>query len=162
MRERGVAPVVATVLLVGVVIALGVVVFFWFKGFTQESVTKFSGENIKLVCGDIHFSATYSGSGGTKEVSIENSGNVPIYSFNVQMNTVGGSYTSQDISSLIGGSQNWPRTGLRQSGTFSHLISLSNNVNSIILIPVLRGTSTNGQEKSYTCESKYGQQLSIT
>ena len=60
MNKKGVSPVIATVLLIGIVIALGLVVFFWFRSFTQEAVTKFGGENIQLVCNNVQFEGSYS------------------------------------------------------------------------------------------------------
>lgn len=156
MNKRGVSPVIATVLLIGLVVTLGVVVFLWFRSFTQEAVTKFGGENIELVCGNVQFEASYS-SGGN--LAISNFGNVPIYSFNIQINSEGGVYTTEEVKNLV---SNWPNTGLRQGGVFSENIgSQVSGANQLILIPILRGTISSGDEKSYTCGERYGQVISI-
>jgi flagellin-like protein len=152
--KKGVSPVIATVLLIGLVIALGTVVFIWFRSFTQEAITKFGGENIELVCGDVSFEASYS----SGELAVSNTGNIPIYSFNVQINKEGGAYTTKEITDLM----SWPTTGLRQGGVLSGNIgSQTSGANKLILIPILRGTISSGDEKSYTCGSRYGQAVSI-
>lgn len=156
-NRRGVSPVIATVLLIGIVIALGSVVFVWFQSFTHEAVTKFQGENIELVCADVQFEASYAPSG---ELALSNTGNVPIFSFNVQINNGAGGYTTKEIVDLV---NNWPTIGLRQSGVFAGNIgsSISASTNQIIIIPILRGTVSSGDEKSFTCASQYGQSISI-
>ncbi|MDD5699843.1 MAG: hypothetical protein PHH00_01460 [Candidatus Nanoarchaeia archaeon] len=154
--KKGVSPVIATVLLIGLVVTLGVVVFLWFRSFTQEAVTKFGGENIELVCGDVQFEAGYS-SGG--DLAISNIGNVPIYSFNVQINSEGGAYTTKEMNDLV---SNWPKVGLRQGGIFSSNVAAQvAGANQLVLIPVLRGTISSGDEKSYTCGERYGQVVSV-
>lgn len=155
-NRKGVSPVIATVLLIGLVITLGVVVFLWFRSFTQEAVTKFSGENIELVCGDVQFEAGYT-SGG--DLAISNIGNVPIYSFSVQINSEGGAYTTKEMVDLV---SNWPTVGLRQNGVFSgNIAEQIAGANQLILIPILRGTISSGDEKSYTCGERYGQVISV-
>ena len=155
MDKRGVSPVIATVLLIGVVIALSVVVFLWFRSFTQETITKFGGQNIQLSCGDVSFDARYSS--GNLEIS--DTGNVPIYNFNLQINAGGGSYSTQAITDIT---TSWPSTGLNQGSAYSGDISSAvSGASSIILIPVLRGTTSSGQEKVYTCGSQYGKTLSL-
>lgn len=156
MNRRGVSPVIATVLLIGIVIALGVIVFFWFSSFTQEAITKFNGENIQLVCNDVQFQASYSSDG---DLAFSNTGNVPIFSFNVQIQGAAGTFTTQDIKSLI---SNWPSSGLRTGGVFSgNIAGKINGANQIVLIPVLEGTVSNGDQKSFTCPNQYGYQVSV-
>jgi flagellin-like protein len=158
MNKRGVSPVIATVLLIGIVIALGVIVFFWFSSFTQEAITKFNGENIQLVCSDpsLQFQASYSSDG---DLAFSNTGNVPIYSFNVQIQGAAGTFTTQDIKSLI---SNWPSSGLKTGGVFSgNILGKINGANQLILIPILEGTVSNGDQKSFTCPDQYGYKVSV-
>lgn len=158
MSKRGVSPVIATVLLIGIVIALGVVVFLWFRGFTQEAVTKFGGENVQLVCSNVQFEASYSSDGS---VSISNTGNVPIFNFNVQIDNKDGTYTTQQINNLM---SNWPSTGINQGGAFSGNAAsiISGSTSDLVLIPILRGSTSSGQQQSYTCSSQYGYKISIS
>ncbi len=154
--KKGVSPVIATVLLIGLVVTLGVVVFLWFRSFTQEAVTKFGGENIELVCGDVQFEAGYTSNG---DLAISNIGNVPIYSFSVQINSAGGAYTTKELGELV---SNWPKVGLRQGGVFSgNIMEQVVGANQLVLIPILRGTISSGDEKSYTCGERYGQVVSV-
>ena len=158
MNERGVSPVIATVLLIGIVIALGVVVFLWFRGFTQEAVTKFNGENIQLVCSNVQFEASYSSDGS---LSVSNTGNVPIYNMNVQIDNKDGTYTTQQINNLM---NNWPNSGINQGGSFSGNAAnvISSSTSDLVLIPILRGTTSSGQQQSYTCGSQYGYKISVS
>ena len=55
MKKRGLSPVVATVLLIAIVIIIGLIVFLWFRGMTEETITKFGTENIRFACDDVYF-----------------------------------------------------------------------------------------------------------
>ena len=159
VNKKGVSPVIATVLLIGLVVTLGVIVFLWFRSFTQEAVTKFDGENIELVCGDVNFDVSYSPSG---VLTISNAvGNVPIYSFNVQMNSEGGIHSTEEIVNLV---SDWPEIGLRPGGVFSENIASKiapYNPNQLVLIPILRGSVSSGDQRSYTCGERFGVTRSI-
>ncbi len=141
MKRRGLSPVIATVLLIALVITIALVVFLWIKGMTQEAITKFDGQNVKLVCNDVAFQASYSS--GTLYVS--NSGNVPIFGMKV-VDYGAGSHQTQDLREASVG---WPTGGLNQGGTFSGTISFTGN--EIVLVPVLIGDSNSGK-KTYVCD----------
>ena len=151
-NKKGVSPVVATVLLVVMVIVLALIIFLWFRGLTKESITKFGGTNIELVCNDVSFSADYSF--GT--LTISNVGNVPIFGMSVKI-VKPGSYETKDIKNL---SALWPATGLKQGGIFSSedLSSEFSGATSIVLMPILVGSSESG-EKTHVCEERQGQEL---
>lgn len=153
MKNRGISPVVATVLLVAMVVALGLIIFLWFRGFTQESVTKFD-TNVELVCGDIDFEASYS----DHKLSIVNTGNVPIYKMNLKVVGAGGFNTIQAGEGSSG--EEWPELGLNQGDTFVHEQTFSGD--EVVLIPVLLGTSRGGSQKSFACnEEQYGYYISL-
>jgi flagellin-like protein len=147
-QKRGLSPVVATVLLIAVVIVIGLIVFLWFRGITEEAITKFDGTNVKLVCDDVFFEASYSG----ETVFIKNTGNVPIFKIKAQISTEGTHSTE-----FIGKDGNWPELGLNQGGVYSGSITPGN---SIILIPVLLGRTNEG-ERTYTCDERHGIELYI-
>ena len=154
-NRKGVSPVIATVLLIGLVITLGAVVFVWFQNFTHEAVTKFEGENIELVCADVQFTANINNG----NLAISNTGNVPVYSFNVKIDKGAGSYTTKEITEAV---SNWPKIGLRSSGVFSgDISSYISGATKVTLIPILRGTVSNGDERSFTCAEQYGKTISI-
>lgn len=157
MNKRGVSPVIATTLLIAMVVVTGLIIFLWFRGFTQEAVTKFGGTNIELVCRDtesLQFDSSYSSSSGS--LSLLNTGNVPIYSFKIKVESPG-SHTTLDIESIV---SNWPATGLNQGGSFSGDISgsVDSNAEKITVIPVLRGTSDKGA-RTHVCDEQYGEEI---
>ena len=152
MKKRGVSPVIATVLLIAMVIAIGLIVFLWFRGMVQEEGTKF-GKNVKLVCDDVNFEASYSGG----ILSIVNIMPTPIYKMKVKISKAG-SHETKDLNDLSG---NWPGLGLNQGGAFSGDISSKiGGADKIMLIPVLMGSSSEGK-KSYICEEQYGYEITI-
>ncbi|MHA1988098.1 MAG: archaellin/type IV pilin N-terminal domain-containing protein [Promethearchaeota archaeon] len=153
MDKRGVSPVIATVLLIAMVVVIGLIIFLWFRGMTQEAVTKFGGTNIELICNDVDFDATYS----RNMLSISNIGNVPIFGMKLKIFKEG-SHTTEDLRDL----GSWSELGLNQGGVFSG--NIGNEVSGgdkIILIPVLIGESEKG-ERAHTCnEGQHGYEIII-
>lgn len=152
MKKRGISPVIATVLLIAMVVVIGVIIFLWFRGMTTEVITKFGGKNIELVCGDVDFDASYYG--GT--LSISNDGNVPIYGMKIKISKEKG-HNTVNLDSVVTTFQ-----GLNQGGTFSGDISSEvAGAESIILIPILLGSSEEGK-KTFVCdENLHGYELII-
>lgn len=147
--EKALSPVIATVLLISMVVVIGLIIFLWFKGIVQEEGTKF-GKNVKLVCDDIDFEASYSD--GT--LNIINIGNVAIYEINLKIEKE----ASYETEKLV---QNWPTLGLNQGETYSGDISgYVIDANKIVLIPTLIGSSSEGK-KPYTCEEQYGHEITL-
>src|SRR3989344_4204089 len=131
MKRKGVSPVIATVLLIAIVIALALIIFLWFRGFIQEAVTK-NGENVALVCNDVNLEISYSS--GT--IYFENNGNVPIYDFSLKILRQG-SYETKSLRSLgVGWSSNGLSAGASDSIEIGDVI---NDANNLIAIPVLLG-----------------------
>jgi len=145
MKKRGVSPVIATVLLIAMVIVIGLIIFLWFRGMTQEAVTKFDGTNIELVCGDVLFDASYSS--GT--LFIVNSGNVPIYGMKLKI-LEDKSHSTIDIEEF---------DGLSSGGSFSGSVDVGVS-EKIILIPVLLGSSEEG-ERTFVCDENQGYEILI-
>ena len=149
--KKGVSPVIATTLLIAMVVVTGLIIFLWFRGFTQEAVTKFGGTNIELVCGDVRFDSSYDG----RDIFLRNDGNVPIYSFELKVESPG-SHTTIDIVDAV----SWPETGLNQGGVFSGDISgsVGTNAEKITVIPVLRG-STKTVARTHVCDERFGNEI---
>lgn len=147
MKKKGLSPVIATVLLIAIVIVIGLIVFLWFRGITEEAITKFEGTNVKLVCEDVALEASYSGG----YIYLANTGNVPIYKLKARI-TAEGSYSTEFLET------NWPETGLNQGGTYSGLIITEGD--EMLLIPVLIGKTSTG-EKAYTCDERHGIYVSM-
>lgn len=139
MEKKGVSPVIATVLLIAMVIALALIIFLWMRSFTKETVTKFEDENIELSCGKIEFQASLDGD----TLFINNVGNVPIYDFRVKVFNDGG-YESINIK----GEENWPQVGLNPGDVCSVYVG-----DAEAITPVLLGNSKDGR-KTFTCENQ--------
>jgi len=155
--KRGLSPVIATVLLVGLVVVSGLIVFTWFRGLTQEAIMK-SGQNIQLVCKDVKFDARYNDG----ELDLSNIGNVPIYGFNIKISGSGG-FETKNIKEL---SSNWPDSGLSQGGAVA-IPDFGDSIgglspDKIIITPVLVGTSQKGKQGLFACDERlYGYQISL-
>lgn len=151
-NQRGLSPIVTTILLVALTIGIISIIFFWFRGMVQEGVVKF-GKNIELVCDEVSFEASYSS--GT--LTLVNNGNVPIFLVNLRTGS-GGSYQTRSIENLV---NDWPKNGLNQGGTFSANVgSQVGSADAITIFPILIGTAS-GKQKTYVCEGQYGKQVQI-
>jgi len=148
-QKKGLSPVIATVLLIGVVIVIALIVFLWFRGITEEAITKFDGQNVKMICEEVEFDASYSGN----YIFISNNGNVPIFQIKAKISGQGSHSTE-----IIGGDETWPALGLNQGGTFSGIFSPTGD--SVLLVPVLIGKTSSG-EKTYTCDDRFGIELPL-
>jgi len=147
MKKKGVSPVIATVLLIAMVIALALIIFLWMRSFTKETVTKFEGENIELSCGKVQFQASLSGS----IISIINVGNVPIYNFKVKL-PYNGEYTTQSIKDFDNDQNNtWPTVGLNSGDAAS--VNIGGTYAGVTITPVLLGNSDAGK-KTFICENQ--------
>ena len=146
VKKKGLSPVIATMLLVAIVIVIGLIVFLWFRGITEEAITKFDGTNIKLVCEEVSFDASYSNGA----IFIANTGNVPIYKMKVKSIGVG-------EHSTVPLEEGWPEVGLNQGGAFSGAIE-GTGVEKFLLIPVLIGHSEKG-DLEYSCEERNGYEI---
>ena len=152
MKKKGVSPVVATVLLVAMVIIIALIIFLWFKSLTKESITKFGGTNIELVCDDVSLSSDYT----SGVLTASNVGNVPVFGLDVKI-IKPGSHETKEISGI---SSNWPSSGLRQGGVFSSndLSTEFSGATRVVLVPILAGNSDNG-ERTHICEERQGQEI---
>ncbi len=150
-EKRGVSPVIATILLVGMVMVLAIIIFLWVQGMTAETITKFGGKNVELVCGEVAFDASYS----SGKLYISNNGNVPI--FNMELKKVkAGSHEVEEISNLDSA---WDK-GLGQGGTFDVDLP-QGEMKEIIVTPVLLGNSDRGK-RTYACdETQFGKKITI-
>lgn len=150
-REKtALSPVIATVLLISIVVVIGTIIFLWARGFVKEEGTKF-GKNIKFSCEDVEFEATYD----SPQMSIVNSGNVPVYRVKLKMSSEGGFETKE-----LTDSNQWPEFGIKQGETYSGSVTLLGNPDKVLVIPILIGNSGSGQ-KIYTCEDKYGYEIQL-
>jgi flagellin-like protein len=125
--KRGISPVVATVLLIGIVVIAAVVIFIALSGLKTEVITKF-GRSADSVClNEVRLRASYSGS----SLTITNTGTTGIYSVSLIKND---GETKTEVVSLAKG----------RSTTIS-----VQNVKSIV--PIIRGVNEEGDSADFEC-----------
>jgi flagellin-like protein len=158
-KKKGLSPVVTTVILIALVVAIIGIIFFWFRGMVQEGVTKF-GKNIQLVCEEIDFEVSYQ----SGDLNFVNNGNIPVYTFNIRLIETAGGYDTKDIKDYISNPGNdptvdWPTAGLKQ-GMAKSVTMGEISGDKIEIIPVLIGTSSGGK-KIFPCGEQYGKTIEI-
>jgi flagellin-like protein len=140
-NNRGVSPLIATVLLVAMTIAAFMAIFAWQKGFIQESVEK-NGGPIETACSGVAFDALLQSGNGMAYVT--NKGNVVIYGFNIKGENEG-------TTKLFFARTATGKLGIGDVDNLD-LSSVNGKYAQISLIPVLLGRGTNsGAGKLYTC-----------
>lgn len=149
-KKKGLSPVITTVILIGLVIAIVSIVFFWFRGMVEEGVTKF-GKNIELVCEDINFKATYDKTTG--KLSIINDGNIHLYSISMKIIN-NGNYETQDLRDTL-----LLPNGLKP-GEAEEITIGEYTEGSLELTPILMGKSEKGN-KMFICGGQYGKNIEI-
>lgn len=156
LKKKGVSPVIATVLLVAIVVVIGLIIFFWFRSFTKDAITKFDNQNVEILCQDISFQANYQNG----ILTISNNGNIPIYDFNLKVEKNFGGYSTfsirEDVDDfeseygLIAG-----KTIIFQSSEIGTILSDSEKIE---IIPILLGAYKK-QQKTYVCGDEFGKEI---
>lgn len=84
MREKkGLAPVIATILIILLTIILLLIVFLWARTWLGEKMQKFNAD-IEGACEEIGYDASISSTPSGYSLTIENKGNVAIYGFELR------------------------------------------------------------------------------
>lgn len=151
-NERGVSPVVATVLLIAVVIVIALIVFLWLRGVTKEQIVKF-GENVELVCDKVDFDADYFAIDGA--ISVSNLGNYHISNFQIQL--IGGGDKETFKTNIEGGVAPGQAKDILPS---DYGKSIGSSTDTILVIPVLLGDSNSGNVE-YICDERQGKEISL-
>lgn len=156
-NQRGLSPIVTTLLLVALTIGIIMIIFFWFKGMVLEGILKF-GRNIELTCEDIDWEVEYSSS--SKILTIVNNGEIPIFAIDIKIEG-DGNHKIKRINELNVG-DSWPKNGLNGGGTFSGDVDEDiENAEKIIVYPILVGETPSGQQKVHVCEGQYGKEIDV-
>jgi flagellin-like protein len=149
MQKKALSPIITTILLVLIAIILAVIIFVWAVAFRGEQITKFYGgeaKDIRLSCDSVLFSAELSGS----SISIVNTGDVPIYRFDIQTQ---GNVNSEIIPVTTESS----RVNPGQAATIA--APNTQGVNELHIIPIFLGTDKDGKEKEASCISSGMEQV---
>jgi len=157
-EKRGLSPVVATTLLVGVVIILGVIIFFWARTVLPEIIYKES-VNIKQFCDDTDFSVDAEMSGTSVNLTIINRGTVPIFGFSIREVGVGGTddlgfAKFEDDSYGISPGQTARATLDPGSG------SSIEDGDTLFIAPILLG-ETDTEKRPHPCDDEYGDEVVV-
>ena len=144
-ENRGLSPVIATVLLVALAVVLAAIVFLWARSFVAESLTK-SGEAVELRCKEVGFDAEYV-SGVLK---IVNKKDIPLYGVKVQKLKTGSISKGENLN-FEGKSK--PTIGNGESASFE--VGDISDYTSLIVTPVILGQNDAGIKKAYTCSGDY-------
>jgi flagellin-like protein len=90
-KKKGLSPVIASVLLILLVVALAIIVFLWSRGFLFEQIEKF-GKPVKELCKATEFNVVLvSGLGSNSVLEFVNIGDVNINSFQLKLTKEGNS-----------------------------------------------------------------------
>ncbi len=138
-NKRGISPIIATVLLITIAIALFLLIFLWIRSFQAERISKFNSP-IENACPNVELQ--FSILTGDK-LQVENVGNVPVYKIDI-FNVNGGSSTRLITAPI----------NLLAGKTSSDTITLNSCDDSLKIIPILLGTTSSGAQKEYTCKDK--------
>ena len=141
MREskKAIAPIIATVLLIVVALALFLIVFFWVRSFQKEAVLKFNNP-IENVCNNVRFNINLAGS-GPYELQLFNSGSTAIYKAKVLVTDAGSTTEAGDIPSI-------------KPAQTETLPSSITSCDSVKVIPILLGQTKSGSTKEHACENQ--------
>jgi len=151
-NKKAVSPIVSTVLLITICIVLALIILLWSKGFIKETIEKeIAGEtkNIDKACSEIYITPIINTE--TQSFGFTNSGNVPIYAFNLKLSSNGNSEITK-ISSVDG--------GLVNPGFSTIIKDAAGNAydydiyEEIKIIPILLGKSKSGGIQEYQCSEK--------
>lgn len=134
LSDKGISPVVATVLLIAIVIVLVLIVFIWARGFIKEVVMK-NEETAEKSCNKINLQISLVGD----NLQINNIGNIPLYRVDIRVTTGGD-------SSIKRSEKNIPAGG---GDSITDISGLS-SADKIEVIPVILG-EVDDTRTAYVC-----------
>ncbi len=129
MEKKGISPVIATVLLIVVAIALFLLIFLWLRGFQKEAILKY-GTPIETVCTSVSYTAMYSGGA----LQVTNTGSTTINQLKIYGD--GKDANANDIGQLM------PAASGQTSVTCTKNIKI---------VPYLLGTTQSGVQREAPC-----------
>ncbi len=141
-QKRGISPVIATILLVVIAIALFGAVYAWITSMQKDAILKFD-TGIEQACLDVNFNVIKQDG----KIQIQNRGEVPLYRVQLFVKESGsldslGTIPPESSSSVIGQGE-------------SAEMDYTGSCEQIKAVPVLLGISKKtGTEKEYVCTQK--------
>lgn len=154
-NKRGLSPIIASVLLIVVVVAIGIIIFLWLRNISGEAYEKFSGtsaRNVESVCRDLSFRAGYSNG----MLSVQNNGNVPIVDFLIKAIKPG------TTDSFRLSEKNFAGIAKGESVDVTILDKMNEDYTEIIVIPILLAKGqTSGAQTRYVCDDSIGERKNL-
>lgn len=151
-NKKAVSPIISTVLLITICIVLALIILLWAKGFIKEAIEKeIAGEtkNINKACSEIYITPIINT--GTQSFGFTNTGNIPIYAFNLKLSS-GGNSEIKRINSEVGGLVNPGFSTIIKDDTGNFYFY--NAYEEIKIIPILLGKAKSGGIQEYQCPEK--------
>jgi len=144
MKKRGLSPVVATVGLIAITIALFIILFLWSRSFMKEKVLKFDSP-VEDMCEDVSWNVNLNSNG---EISISNRGNVNIWKIMVVEYPPGRKIVNFYYASNI------PDTSLSGGSAANFSITLNPSTKKVEVYPVLLGKGEKSKKVyEYVCKN---------
>jgi flagellin-like protein len=151
MSKKALSPIIATIILILLAIIIAIIILLWANRFVSEALTKEVGGQemgAQQACSEVVFSAEPSGA----NIDISNTGDVPIYGFEIKKIAQG--TTDKDIiyDKNIG-------PGL--SGSVEEEAIESGEYNELEVIPIILVKSEKGKTSPYVCEDSIGKTIQL-
>lgn len=151
-NKSGLSPVIATILLIMLALALIAIVLMWMMGFFSEQIEK-GGKSIEQVCDDVAFEieTDFNSEAGTVDLKFVNTGNVVIYGFEIK-SIGGGNSDSSSIENLnipIGDSEDAMGFAFEDGAT------------RLVAYPIILGTVKDKMDNKPTVCSKIGETIRL-
>lgn len=150
--KRGIAPIVATVLLISLTVILAGIIFIWAKNFFPEQIQKL-GEPAENYCNQVQFDAEYDAPKG--EISVINRGNVPLYGVSLSKKSI----ASGSVEKIDNYYDNIYVVGVGE--TNSYAVSGISAGDEVIVTPVILGEKSTGERKGFECSDSSAISVSI-
>lgn len=149
--KRGLSPVIATLLLIGLALTLAVIIFLWARLFVGEQLTK-GNSVIDNSCDAVHFDASASGN----SLTLTNTGDIALYGVELREVSTG---TIRAVQSLEGSVL---LKGETQQLDISGALQNVQTPTTLRVVPILLGETSAGQKKSHVCNPNTGVDVSVS
>jgi len=151
--KKAISPVITTVLLVLMVLVLASIIVIWWNSFMGESITKIdesskTPKSIEQFCSRVVIDGTLIGA----NVSVVNTGSVPVYKIGFQKKTKTDTKIEISDSQIIGGAS-------KSVGISSSMIPNSGAGDKLYIIPILLGNDKDGEQKEFQCPEENWKQI---
>ena len=150
LNKKAISPLIATVMLIAVSIAIFSTIFFWLRGMIAENVMKFDSP-IETQCENVAFTASVDATDENNvKIVVSNQGNIPIIGMNIKVKNSGKTLIKsirKPIDGVISPAETDVialETGIFSTGDSQRTIT-----------PVIQGKGVKtGKMSRYVCKSK--------